>query len=151
MALRRRLRTSEAASAVTWAAVVGVVSGFATAAHGLSALVGTDRLAQHFRSADAATHAAIVLAHVTPSGVDPNGLATFASAGLAVLMFGAALRPSRGGLGTLGIVLGIDMVALFVANSVGSTPAVLVTGGLASVVLGPIWWVSVGRLLLKPD
>ncbi|HMC09212.1 MAG TPA: hypothetical protein VKL22_07820, partial [Actinomycetota bacterium] len=77
--------------------------------------------------------------------------ATFALAGLAILVFGAALRPSRRGLGTLGIVLGVDMVALLVANSLGSTPAVLVTGGLASVILGPIWWISVGRLLLKPQ
>jgi hypothetical protein len=145
MALRRRL-LGGSGSAATWAAIAGVVAGFGTAAHGLASLVGTDRLAQHFVNADAATHAAIVLAHVQPSEVDPNGLATFA---LAVLVFGAALRPSRRGLGTLGIVLGVDMVALLIANSVGSTPAVLVTGGLASVILGPIWWVSVGRLLLQ--
>ena len=62
-----------------------------------------------------------------------------------------ALRPSRRRLGTLGIVLGVDMVALFVANSVGSTPAVLLTGGLASVVLGPVWWVAIGRMLANPD
>ena len=150
VALRRRL-LGGSGSAATWAAIAAVVAGFATAAHGLAALVGTDRLAQHFASADAATHAAIVLAHVQPSEVDPNGLATFALAGLAILVFGAALRPSRRGLGTLGIVLGVDMVALLVANSLGSTPAVLVTGGLASVILGPIWWISVGRLLLKPQ
>jgi hypothetical protein len=148
VALRRRL-LGGSGSAATWAAIAGVVAGFGTAAHGLASLVGTDRLAQHFLNADAATHAAIVVAHVQPSEIDPNGLATFALAGLAVLVFGAGLRPSRRGLGTLGIVLGVDMVALLVANSVGSTPAVLVTGGLASVILGPIWWVSVGRLLLQ--
>ena len=149
VALRRRL-LSTAGNAVTWAAVVSLVGGYATSAHALWSLVGTDRLAQHFANADAATHAAIVLAHVTPSPIDPFGIAKFAFAGLAVLLFGAALRPSRRGLGTLGIVLGVDMVALFVANSVGSTPAVLLTGGLASVILGPVWWVSIGRMLLKP-
>jgi hypothetical protein len=149
VALRRRL-LGRAATASTWAAIVGVAAGYATSAHALWSLVGTDRLAQHFASADGATHAAIVLAHVTPSPIDPFGIAKFAFAGLAVLLFGAALRPSRRGLGTLGIVLGVDMVALFVANSVGSTPAVLLTGGLASVILGPVWWVSIGRMLLKP-
>jgi hypothetical protein len=150
VALRRRL-LSTAGNAVTWAAVVSVAAGYATSAHALWSLVGTDRLAQHFAGADAATHAAIVLAQVTPSPIDPFGIAKFAFAGLAALVFGLALRPSRRGLGTLGIVLGVDMVALFVANSVGSTPAVLLTGGLAAVILGPIWWVSIGRMLLNPD
>jgi hypothetical protein len=41
VALRRRL-LSTAGNAVTWAAVVSVVGGFATSAHALSSLVGTD-------------------------------------------------------------------------------------------------------------
>ncbi|HEU5003511.1 MAG TPA: hypothetical protein VFW71_12145 [Actinomycetota bacterium] len=147
IALRARLLPS-AASAVTWAAVIAVVSGVATATHGLSSLVGTDRLAQLYQGAGAATHAAIVIGQKLPSAVDPGGLATFGLAGLAALIFGAALRPGRPRLGTLGVVLGIDMVLLFIADSIGSTALVLVTGGLASVVLGPIWWVSIGRLLL---
>jgi len=147
IALRRRL-LGTAESAATWAAVIGVVSGLATAAHGLSSLEGTDRLAHLFLNPDAATHAAIVIGQKLPSAADPSGLATFGLAGLAALFFGTALRPARRGLGTLGIVLGADMVALFLANAVGSTPAVLLTGGLASVVLGPIWWVGIGRLLM---
>src|SRR5207253_671042 len=148
VALGRRL-SAVAGNASSWAAITGVVAGFATTAHGLSALVGTDRLAGRFASGDPATHAAAVLAHLAPSPVDPAGLATFCVAGLSVLVFGDALRRTGRGLGTLGVVLGLDMVALFVANSIGAQPLVLVTGGLASVILGPIWWVGVGGLLWK--
>lgn len=126
IALRQRLLGS-AESTVTWAAVIGVVAGIATAAHGLSSLEGTDRLAHLFLQHDPATHAAIVLGQKLPSAVDPSGLATFGLAGLAAAFFGMALRPTERGLGALGIVLGIDMLALFVATTVGSTPAVLLT------------------------
>ena len=150
VALKRRL-SAAAGNASSWAAITGVVAGFATAAHGLSALVGTDRLAGYLASdpADPATHAAVVAAHLAPSPVDPAGLATFCVAGLSVLVFGNALRCTGRGLGTLGVILGLDMVALFVANSIGAQPLVLVTGGLASVILGPIWWVGVGGLLWR--
>lgn len=146
VALRRRL-LAQSDGVVTWAAVAGTVAGFATAAHGLSSLLGTDRLAHRFVGADAATHAAIVLAHVTPSPVDPAGLATFGLAGLSALLLGLALRREGRGLGTLGVVLGADMVALFIANAVGSTLVTLLTGGLASVVLGPVWYLGLGRRL----
>ena len=36
---------------------------------------------------------------------------------------------------------------LYVATVIGSTPAILVTGGLASVILGPVFWAMTGRLL----
>lgn len=64
---------------------------------------------------------------------------------------GLAVRGDRPRLGLLGIVLGIDMVLLFVATAAGIGPLVLPTGGLASVVLGPMWWVSVARLLWAGD
>ena len=139
---------------VSWAAVAGVVSGLVTAAHGLGDLVGVDKLAHRYAAGDAAVRASVVSVHGAPSAVDPRGVVTFGVTGLVALALGLALRRASArasgtgrGLGTLGVVLGIDMVLLFVANSVGVNALVLVTGGLASVVLGPAWWVGVARML----
>lgn len=148
VALARRY-AARAPAALAWAAIVGVVGGLATAAHGLASLLGVDELAGDYASGDAATRAAVAVAHATPSQVDPRGLATFLAAGVVALVLGLAIRPDKPRLGLLGIVLGCDMVVLFVATAVGIGPLVLLTGGLASVVLGPIWWVSVARLLWR--
>ena len=148
VALARRY-AGTAPAAMAWIAVVGVVGGLATAAHGLTNLIGVDELAGDFASGDAATRAAVAVAHATPSQVDPRGLATFFAAGLVALVLGLAVRSDNERLGLLGVVLGCDMVVLFVATAVGIGSLVLLTGGLASVVLGPIWWVSVGRLLWR--
>lgn len=148
VALARRC-AGTAPAAMAWIAIVGVVGGLATAAHGLTNLIGVDELAGDFASGDAATRAAVAVAHATPSQVDPRGLATFFVAGLVALVLGLALRSDNERLGLLGVVLGCDMVVLFVATAVGIGSLVLLTGGLASVVLGPIWWVSVGRLLWR--
>jgi hypothetical protein len=150
VALARRL-TGREAGFVAWAAVVGVVGGLATAAHGLSGLLGVDKLAHRYASGDAATRAAVAVAGVTPSEVDPRGLATFCLAGLVALAFGMAIRHGNRRLGLLGAVLGVDMVVLFLATAVGVGPLVLLTGGLASVVLGPLWWISLGRALWSPQ
>ena len=148
VALARRY-AGNAPAALAWATIVGVVGGLATAAHGLTQLIGVDELAGDYASGDAATRAAVAIAHATPSQVDPRGLATFFAAGVVALVLGLALRPHKPRLGLLGIVLGCDMVVLFVATAVGIGSLVLLTGGLASVVLGPIWWVSVARLLWR--
>ena len=141
-----------APTAMAWAAILGVVAGFGTAAHGLSNLLGIDELARDYEAGDAATRAAIAVAHAGPSAVDPRGLATFCAAGLVALMIGLAVRqePPRGRLGLLGVVLGIDMVVLFLATAIGIGPLVLLTGGLASVILGPIWWVALAKVLWQP-
>ena len=39
------------------------------------------------------------------------------------------------------------LIMLFVATATGVNALVLITGGLASLVLGPIWWVGVGRMI----
>lgn len=146
VALTRRYEAA-APSALSWARILGVVAGFGTAAHGLVTLLGVNELADKYKTGDAATRAAVAVAHARPSEVDPRGLATFCAAGLAVLVVGVAIRAREPRLGLLGTVLGADMVVLFLATAVGLGPLVLLTGGLASVVLGPIWWVSVaGRL-----
>jgi hypothetical protein len=41
------------------------------------------------------------------------------------------------------------MALLFLATAIGIGSLVLLTGGLASVVLGPIWWIGVARLLWR--
>jgi hypothetical protein len=146
VALSRRYARN-APAALSWAAIVGVVGGLATAAHGLAGLLGTDKLANDYAAGDPAPRAAVAVAHSTPSQVDPRGLATFLAAGVVALVLGMAIRPENRRLGLLGVVLGVDMVVLFVATAVGIDPLVLLTGGLASVVLGPIWWVAVSRLL----
>ena len=45
-------------------------------------------------------------------------------------------------------MLGVDLVLLFVSSALTATVPILITGGLASVILGPAWWLSVVRLLL---
>ena len=81
---------------------------------------------------------------------DPRGFATFGLAGLWSLLAGIELR-SREGLRPiywqLAVVSGVDLIALFVATAVASEMLVLVTGGLASVILGPVFWAMTGRLL----
>jgi hypothetical protein len=146
VALTRRFARN-APAALSWAAIVGVVAGLATAAHGLTSLIGIDELARDYEDGDAATRAAIAVAHSNPSQVDPRGLATFLAAGLVALVLGLAIRRAQPRLGQLGIVLGVDMAVLFLATAIGVGPLVLLTGGLASVILGPIWWVGVARLL----
>ena len=151
VALAGRL-TPKGGSSLTWAVVAGVAVGFATSAHGLDDLLRTDQLARRYRSGSAATRAAVIVAHQGPSAVDPRGLFTFGVAGLVVAVLALAIRRRAAMLGRLGLILGADMVALFVATAAGVQAAVLVTGGLASVLLGPAWWLGVARLLTaSPD
>lgn len=81
---------------------------------------------------------------------DPRGFATFGLAGLWSLIAGLELR-ARPGLRPvywqLAVAGGVDLILLFIATAVGSTPLILVTGGLASVILGPAFWAMTGRLL----
>ena len=81
---------------------------------------------------------------------DPRGFATFGLAGVWSLIAGLELR-AHGGLRPvywqLAIAGGIDLMSLFIATVVGSTPLILLTGGLASLILGPAFWAMTGRLL----
>ena len=124
-----------------------MVSGVATTVHGLADLVDTDKLAHTYGSGDAATRAAAAVAHATISQVDPRGLATFGIVGLVVFAFSRHVRQRSRFVGLLGQILGVDMVLLFASSAFAATVPILITGGLASVILGPAWWLSVARLL----
>jgi hypothetical protein len=150
------------ASALAWALI---------AAGGLSATIATVALASRIGGAPglylaalgagwallSATHGAFAaigdvqgFADLDLAPTDPRGFATFGLAGLWTLVAGLEMRVRAGyprNLAWLGVASGVDLIALFVATLVGSTALILVTGGLASVVLGPAFWIWTGRFL----
>ena len=120
-----------------WISAFGVAYSLLSATHGVFAAIS-----------DAQGYADL---EVSPT--DPRGFATFALAGVWLIVAGRALAARtdlRRLYAQLAITAGIDLVLLFIATVVGSTPLILVFGGLASVVLGPIFWAMTGRLLTAP-
>jgi hypothetical protein len=118
----------------TWIIALGVAYNLLSAVHGAFAAIGD---AQGFADLDL-------------SPTDPRGFATFGLAGLWLIVVGRELAGRtdlRPRYAQLAVVAGIDLVVLYVATIIGSTPLILVTGGLASVILGPIFWAMTGRLL----
>jgi vacuolar-type H+-ATPase subunit I/STV1 len=154
--------TNATASTLAWALIAaGALSAaFATAA--LASYIGGVSAA--FLTAFGVAYSLLAAAHgafaaiadaqgfadLELSPTDPRGFATFGLAGVWLLRAGLRLRV-HGGLRPvywqLAIVGGIDLIVLFVATVLGSTPLILVTGGLASVLLGPAFWLMTGRLL----
>lgn len=117
-----------------WLRVVGVGWALLSAAHGaFSAIADMQGLAPGDLSA-----------------TDPRGFATFGLSGLWSIVLGLAIRSGSSfprGLGMVALVNGADLLVLFFATATGASTLVLVTGGLASVILGPVQWVWLGRAL----
>jgi len=106
-----------------WLAALGVGYALLSATHGVYSAL--------------AEVGAIEVPDLAPT--DPRGFATFGLAGLGF--------PRE--LATLAIVDGVDLVLLFVATVAAAENLVLVSGGLASVVLGPAFWIWTGRVLRR--
>ena len=94
------------------------------------------------------------LGGTTPPGIsptDPRGFATFGLAGSWMLVLGLVAPGTLGGwpgwLTPVALVGGVDLIALFVATVAGAEIPILVTGALASVVLGPAFWIGAGIVL----
>jgi hypothetical protein len=118
----------------TFLTALGVGYSLLAATHGVFAAIGD---AQGFADLDL-------------SPTDPRGFATFGLAGIWLLIAGLRLRGRtdlRPVYSLLAIAGGIDLIVLFAATVIGSTSLILVTGGLASVLLGPAFWLMTGRLL----
>ena len=118
-----------------WLTAVGVGYGLLSATHGMFDAVATEQ----------------GLGTLALSPTDPRGLATFGLAGLWAFTLGLEIRSGNGALppnlGWLAIVTGLDLIALFVATVAQAEGAILVTGGLASVILVPAFWIWTGRAL----
>lgn len=132
VALYHRLRGGSEGFAL-WGLLLGVAASFATLVHG--------------------GYEAFKVAEGTGlSETDPNGLAAFGVVGIAALVFGWLILRSGGlnrNLGYLGIANAALLLILYFATAAGSQLLILLSGGLTSVILGPIWWIGVGRELQK--
>jgi hypothetical protein len=134
-----------------WALALGILASFATLQHGIYRAL----LVRGLAVSDTATRDSIDTARRLFSQVDPAGLATFFVVGLVSFLFSWMILSSLenrlpSGLGYLGILNAILLVVLFFASSVGNQTLILISGGLTSVIAGPIWWIWLGLSLQKP-
>ena len=118
-----------------WLTAIGVGYGLLSATHGTFAAVAVEQ--------------GIAASDLSPT--DPRGLATFGLAGLWALTLGLEVVAGNASLprnlGWLAIVSGIDLIVLYVATVAQAETLILVSGGLASVILVPAFWVWTGRIL----
>lgn len=144
-----------------WALVVGTLAIVATGVHGFYNLVATPIQASLYNGGDAATRAAITVAHSAPLAADPVEFFTFGITGLWALALGLLIlrsdpsaRSAHGlprWLGYVAAIAGVDMLLLFFADVAGAGTLVLLTGGPASLILGPAMWVGIGLALLRGE
>jgi hypothetical protein len=120
-----------------WLSAIGVGYGLLSAAHGVFAAIAEQQ---------GITGAASAL-----NPTDPRGFATFGIAGLWTFTLGLEIRSGNtalpGGLGWLAILTGLDLMILFAATVAGAGTAILASGGLASIILVPAFWIWTGRVL----
>jgi vacuolar-type H+-ATPase subunit I/STV1 len=138
-ALSAALATAAVASYIggapgMWLAAFGVGSSLLSGTHGAYAAIAD---IQGFADLDL-------------SPTDPRGFATFGLVGLWLLIAGLELRGRadlRPSYAQIAMGAGVVHILLFISTLLGNTPLVLITGGLASVLLGPAFWLMTGRLL----
>jgi|GEM_PF-2860459 hypothetical protein len=121
-----------------FALLLGAMAGFAMLQHGA------------FEAIQIYRRGAVDTALGAPSQVDAAGLASFGVIGIVALLWGWLIV--RTGelprtLGYVGIFNAALLVTLFFATVVGSQLLILVSGGLTSVIVGPVWWIWLGRSL----
>lgn len=88
------------------------------------------------------------------SEVDPAGLAAFGVVGLVSFIFSWLITRSGSGalsknLGYLGMFNALLLVVLYFASAAGAQQLILISGGLTSVIVGPIWWIWLGAQLMR--
>ena len=118
-----------------WLTALGVGYGLLSATHGTFAAIALEQ--------------SVAIGDLSPT--DPRGLATFGLGGLWALTLGLEVRSGNsalpGNLGWLAIASGLDLIVLFFATVAGAENLVLITGGLASIILVPAFWIWTGRVL----
>jgi len=124
-----------------WALLLGVVAALGSAAHGGYDLANV-------------VNPPASNAIAGPNQVDPRGLLTFGVSGLSVLTW-AWLVSSAGlprGLAALGYLNAALLLILYLARLVvlnANSPAVLLPAIVDGFVVNPLWYVGLGRALLR--
>jgi hypothetical protein len=91
------------------------------------------------------------------SQVDPRGLLTFGVTGLGLLLFGWLMGKSprySSGLSRLGLLTGVLMIVVYLARLTiysPTNPLVLLGAGLTGFIVSPLFFVLLGRSLLRFD
>lgn len=139
LALYRLLRTREDGFS-QYAMLLGVLASFATLIHG------------GYQSIQILQTGQLGAPTGGPSQVDPAGLAAFGVTGIVALLFGWLVIRTGAlprNLGYVGLFNGILLIVLFFATVFSSQTLILISGGLTSVIVGPIWWIWLGRALMR--
>lgn len=147
VALYRRVLPDNEGLAL-WALLLGFGASFATLQHGAYQAMLVSRM----RMAEAPLEEALRLANRLPSQVDPAGLATFLVVGVVAFLFSWLILSSAAlprPLGYVGIFNAFILVVLYFASAGGLQRLILISGGLTSVIVGPIWWIWLGLALLR--
>jgi hypothetical protein len=131
-----------------WAVLLGVFASMATLAHG-----GYESgLIRAAAQGDPALQTQVGLLQQAPSQIDPSGLFAFLVTGIATFVFSYLIEQNRKfpqALGYLGMLNGVVLVILYFATANQIQTLILVSGGLTSVILGPIWWIWLGLVLVR--
>jgi hypothetical protein len=147
VALYEQTKTISADIAL-WAVLIGVAASLATLAHGSYEFL----LSRTTSGLVPAQNPGLALFQQFPSQVDPAGVFAFFITGLATLSFNILIAEDRRfprALAMIGIVNSIVLIILFFATAAQIQALILVSGGLTSVILGPIWWIWLGQRLIK--
>lgn len=137
VALYQRLKEREAGFAL-YTLLFGVMCAFAMLQHGA------------FEAINLYRSGAVVSALGAPSQVDPAGLASFGVIGVVAFLWGWLIQKTNvlpRTLGYVGMLNAVLLIVLFFATVIGSQTLILASGGLTSVIVGPLWWIWLGRAL----
>jgi hypothetical protein len=137
-----QLRRVDEASALL-GMLFGVIGAIGAAVHGMTDL------------ANAILPPATKLDQSLPNPIDPRGFLAFGLTGISVLVFAWLITQSGSlphFLGYVGYVLAAALVALFLGNLLVNRPsslAILIPGGLASLLADPLWLIGLGIAFLR--
>lgn len=133
-----------------WAASLGLLGAVMMAAHGLWDYLRVPALLVHWESGNPARQDAVRVLSSVPNALDPRGLGALLFIGLFAVVAGWMLSvdTDRRMVGRLGLGYGALLVAGFAVGLTGFTGGRVVLLGLAFGILGPLFWIAVGRTLL---
>jgi hypothetical protein len=148
VALDARVRATQPEVA-RWALLLGAGASIATLLHGVYGALLYNAVAS---ASDPNARTILLAVQQAPSPVNPGGIAAFGLVGIVAAAYSWLILRSIALpriLGYLGFVNAALLITLFFANVSGVTPLVLLSGGLTAVVIGPVWWMMLGRELLR--